>query len=272
MGGGGTKTTNVANRGIPGLLKPYVKDLLTRGQAASQQVSADPYTGGFHAPASQLEYNAAAAKAAVGAGIGNTAGQGLIDLGQKQASGYFLDPATNQYLQPMIDQTNNQIYRNYADQSNRTSSSSIQSGAYGGSRAQIGQAVLAGETNRAVGENTNNLLYGNYSAERQLQQGAGNLIQQGVGLNLLGPEITAQSGADTRALNQIALDEALAQFNENNAAPFRPLEPYANLIYGSPSVFTNQGATSKVNDGSTTWGNILGSLLGAGGVVGSFMQ
>lgn len=272
MGGNKTKTSELQQRDVPGLLKPYVKDLLTRGKAASNQVSADPYTGGFLAPATDQERTAAALAAGVGTNFGSTRGNTLIDLGEKTASGYFLNPETNPYLNPQIQAITDQIYRNYADQSNRTRSSSIASGAYGGSRSGITQAILAGETNRAVGQTTADLLYRNYAAERANQQNAGQLIQTGAGLNLLGPEILAQSGADTRALNQIALDEALAQFNENNAAPFRPLEPYANLVYGSAPTFTNTGAEIRTKQPGSTWADILGAVLGAGGVAGSFMQ
>jgi len=271
MGGGSTKTVETQGRQIPGLLRPYLKDLLGRGKTASGEVSSTPYTGGFNAQPLGLEYGAAANQAQVGQNLGINSGQGVIDLGQKQASGYFLNPETNPYLQPQIQATTDQIYRNYADQSNRTASQSIQQGAYGGSRGGIEQAILAGNTNRAIGDTTANLLYGNYAAERANQQNSGALIQQGAGLNLLGPEIVAQGGANTRALNQIGLDEALAQFNENNAAPFRPLEPYANLIYGSPSVFANTGAVSKTSGGSSTWGNIISLLLGGGSVAGSFL-
>lgn len=271
MGGGGSKTTEVQNRGIPGLLRPYVKDLLTRGQAASGKVSDQPFGGPFLAAATPQEFTAAGMTGDVGTRLGTTAGQSVYNLGQATARGDFLNPSTNPYLDPQIKAMTDEIFRGYQDQSNRTTSSSIAQGAYGGSRAGIEQAILAGNTNRAIGDTTANLLYKNYSDERTRQMAAGDLIQQGVGLNLLGPEVLAKSGADTRQLNQIALDEALAQFNEKNAAPFRPLEPYANLIYGSPSVFTNTGATSKTSDGSTTWGNILGALLGAGGIAGSFM-
>lgn len=272
MGGGGSQTRERQNtaRRIPGLLKPYVKDLLGNAQTAYNQVSQDPFQGNFLAPVQQNEFTAQQQAGQVGANLGTTAGQGLFDLGQKTASGAFLTPNSNPYLMPYIQNLTDETLRAYDQTRKGVTSNSIAQGAYGGDRGQLAQSDLASQTNRAISDATTNLLYQNYLQERQNQQNAGQLIQQGVGLNLLGPQILGESGAATRNLNQVALDEALAQFNEKNTAPFRGLDQYANIVYGAPSTYINSDVAAKSRTGSTgNWTDsvlgIIQSLLGAGG-------
>lgn len=273
--GGGQKSSQEqqVSRRMPGLLKPYVKDILGRAQTAADQVSTDPYGGQFYASVLPQETQANTLTTGYGQGLGTTAGQGVYDLGQAQARGDFLTPESNPYLQPYIQNINDEVMRNYAQARKGVTSASIAEGAYGGDRGQLAQSDLASQTNRAISDSTTNLLYQNYLQERQNQQNAGGLIQQGVGLNLLGPQIMGESGGAQRQLNQVALDEALAKFNEGNAAPFRGLNEYANLVYGSAPTYINTLGNSAGSSGSSggAGGSILGiimSLLGAGSALG----
>jgi hypothetical protein len=260
MGGGGGSKTSAS---IPGFLRPYVKDLLNRGQAASYKVSDQPFSGNFYAPAQQSEFDAANMTQQVGRSLGSNSGQGLIDLGQATARGDYLSPGSNPYLQANLDTLRNEGMKNFADYSKAATSRSIGGGAYGGDRGQLAQATLGADTERAIQDQQSNVLLKNYMAERQLQQGAGQLITQGAGINALGGELLGAGGKQQRSLEQIARDEELAKFNEANAAPFRGLDQYANLVYGSSGSFLNSKAKGG---GGTSLGDIFGGLLGTAAI------
>lgn len=267
MGGSGSKTT--VQSSIPSYLKPYITELLDKAKAASSKISGSPFSGNFYAGARPEEFEAANLTTQAGRNFGVNSGQGLIDLGTATARGDYLSPESNPYLQGNLDIVRQEGMKNLGDYSKAATSRSISGGAYGGDRGQLTQASLGADLEQNIQDTQANMLLQNYMGERQLQQGAGALIQQGAGLNLLGPEIMSAGGAQTRSLEQIAMDEELAQFNEANAAPFRPLDPYANILYGSTGSFQNQQQKTSGGGGSAV-GNIIGTLLGAGGIASLF--
>jgi hypothetical protein len=267
MGGSGSKTT--VQSSIPPYLKPYITGLLDKAQAASSKISGNPFSGNFYAGARPEEFEAANLTTQAGRDLGTNTGQGLIDLGQATARGDYLRPESNPYLQGNLDIVRREGTKNLGDYSKTATSRSISGGAYGGDRGQLAQASLGADLEQNIQDTQANMLLQNYMGERQLQQNAGQMIQQGAGLNLLGPEIMSAGGAQTRSLEQIAMDEQLAAFNEANQAPFRPLDPYANILYGSAGSFTDQKQKSKGGGGGVT-GDIIGGLLGAGGIASLF--
>jgi hypothetical protein len=196
-------------------------------------------------------------------GLGNP----LLQLGTDTAEGKYLDFTQNPFamqalmnsLQPAVSQFNNSIMPQFNSQA-------LQSGAFKGSSArdlafnQLGDA-FGGNLARTAGD----FGFQNYIAERQLQQNAGNLLDQGARLNQLSPEILGQVGQGYQDIYQSYLDEQLLQFQEQQQAPFRPLMPLASIIQGSNigSNFTNFGPTPSKFAGGIT-GALGGAAAGAG--------
>jgi hypothetical protein len=247
-----------------------MKDLLSRGQAASSQVSDQPYTGGFVAAPGQGAFDAASQMAGVGQSLQGI-GTDVLNLGQSTARGDFLRPESNPFLASYANAIRDEAGRTYQMNRRGVTSGNIAAGAYGGDRGQLAQSDYASRAAQQTNDLLTNLYYSNYLAERQLQQQAPSLIQSGAGLQLLSPEIGMQAAESERGLRQLGLDEQIAQFNENAAAPFRPLQPYANLIYGAAPIFGNS-ATSVTGQpaGAGNAAQIIQALLGAGAIAGSF--
>lgn len=270
MGGSSPSSEQTVQRGIPKLLKPYVSDLLSRGSAASSRVSDQPYTGGFIAQPNQAAWDALTGYGDVGASLGGI-GTDVLNLGQATARGDFLRPESNPYLSAYAKAIQDEAGRTYEMNRRGVTSGNIAAGAYGGDRGQLAQSDFATRSAQQTNDLLSNLYYSNYLAERQLQQQAPSLIQSGAGLQLLSPEIAMQTAESGRGLRQLSLDEQIAQANENAAAPFRPLQPYANLVYGSSPIFGNS-VTNMQGQGASAGSaaQIIQALLGAGSIAAGF--
>jgi len=195
------------------------------------------------------------------------AGNNISQLGQETAAGKYLDFSSNPYaqaalmsaLKPTISNFENSVMPQF-------NSAALQSGAFKGSSArdmafnQLGDAFGGNLANTAA-----DFQFKNYMAERQLQQNAGQLIDQGARLNQLSPEIMSQVGAGYQDLYQTQLDEQLLRFQEQQQAPFRPLMNLASIIHGGDigTQFTNFGPQP-----SKAAGGITGALGGAAGGYG----
>jgi hypothetical protein len=165
-----------------------------------------------------------------------------------------LVPNIQAALNPITQEFTQSVLPNFA-------SNAIQSGAFSGSSARdLAFNQLASGFGQQVLDVGTNIAFENFQRERQLQQQAGQLLDQGALLNQLSPELLAQVGLGQRELAQRPLDEALLQFQEAINAPFRPLFPLASIVQGSDigSAFSTQVPTpSPISTG------LIGALGGA---------
>ena len=230
---------------------------------AAQELVGSPFGGQFIAGANPLE-QAQIQQTANLAGQLQNAGQNTFNLGQAQASGQFLSPDSNPFLQqtinaairPQLEAFQNQILPGFESQA-------LNAGAFKGSSARdLAQNQLSSGVLNQIGDTASNLAFQNFAKERQLQQNSGQLIDQGARLSQLSPTLLGQAGQSVRGLQQNALDDALLRFQEGVNAPFRPLFPLASILQGS-----NIGSTSTqtIPRPSPLATGIQGALGGAGG-------
>ncbi|KKN65228.1 hypothetical protein LCGC14_0484040 [marine sediment metagenome] len=229
--------------------------------ASGPPVIGQPFPEQFTAGTSPLEFESLAQREAVARqlqGIGNP----LLNLGNFTAQGGFLTPESNPFLganieaaiRPIAQQFENSILPNFQ-------SNAIQSGAFSGSSARdLAFNQLASGFGQQVLDTGTNIAFENFQRERQLQQNAGNLLDQGSLLNQLTPELLAQVGLGQRELAQRPLDEALLQFQEGINAPFRPLFPLASIIQGGD---IGSAFQTNVPKPSAISGGLIGGLGGA---------
>ena len=229
--------------------------------AAGPPIIGQAFPEQFTAGTSPLEFESLAQREAVARqlqGIGNP----LLNLGNFTAQGGFLTPESNPFLganieaaiRPIAQQFENSILPNFQ-------SNAIQSGAFSGSSARdLAFNQLASGFGQQVLDTGTNIAFENFQRERQLQQNAGNLLDQGSLLNQLTPELLAQVGLGQRELAQRPLDEALLQFQEGINAPFRPLFPLASIIQGGD---IGSAFQTNVPKPSAISGGLIGGLGGA---------
>jgi len=190
-------------------------------------------------------------------------GQNLLNMGQATAGGAYLHPQSNPYLaqtmqfamQPAIEQFTRGILPGMESQA-------IQQGAYKGSSARdMATAQLGSDFARNLMGTTAAMGMQNYGQERQLQQNAGQIMDQAARLMQLSPELLSQAGQAFRGFDQRMLDEALLQFQEQTQAPFRPLMPLASIIQGGD---IGKSITQMTPQPSQLATGITGALGGAG--------
>ncbi len=239
--------------------------------AAGDPIIGQPFGERFTAESSPLEFESLAQNEAVARqlqGIGNP----LLNLGSFTAQGGFLDPASNPFLQANIEASLRPITQEFQNSTvPNFNSQAIQSGAFSGSSARdLAFNQLASGFGQQLLDTGTGIAFENFQRERQLQQNAGSLLDQGALLNQLTPALLSQIGLGQRELAQRPLDEALLQFQESINAPFRPLFPLASIIQGGDIGST---FSTTVPTPSGLSGGILGALGGGSagaGVGGAF--
>jgi len=241
--------------------------------AGGEPIIGQPFPGPFTAGTHPLEMASLFGRQEVGENLAG-AGNALGNLGQATAQGYFLDAANNPYLQSAMQAAANPAIQNFTNSvMPQFNSQAVNSGAFKGSSARdLATNQLASGFGNQLTDMFSQMSMQNYGAERQLQQNAGQLIDQSARLNQLSPEILAQTGEGWRALQQRTLDEALLQYQEQIQAPFRPLMPLASIIQGGD---IGSSMTTMTPQSSAAAQGIAGALGGAGmgaGVANAFGQ
>jgi hypothetical protein len=256
---------------VGGSIQPYFnKKLAKKSPGTEMPMIAGPpivsqgYPGLFTAPTNPLEQQALAQRQMIGQqleGLGNP----LLNLGQATASGAFLNPASNPYLQdaigyalqPAVEQFTGSLLPAFESQA-------LEGGAFKGSSARdMAVSGMANQFGRNLLGTAATIGYGDYANERMLQQQAPQMLDAAARLQQLSPEILSQAGLGQRELQQRILNEQLLQFQEMQQAPFRALGPLASIIQG-----TDIGSTgfSRVSGGPQSSGlgrGIAGALGGA---------
>lgn len=275
--GGAPGTKGRPDQGVgaafPGSPQEGATGVNRRGQAstaiplaAGPPIIGQPFGERFTAGTSPLEFESLIQREALARqleGIGNP----VLNLGQFTAQGGFLDPRTNPFLLPTIEASLRPITQEFTNSVlPNFSSQAIQSGAFGGSSARdLAFNQLASGFGQQLLDTGTQIAFDNFQRERQLQQNAAQLIDQGALLSQLSPELLAQVGLGQRELAQRPLDEALLQFQESINAPFRPLFPLASIIQGGD---IGSAFSTTVPGPSALSSGIVGALGGAGAGAG----
>lgn len=293
-------STTVTNTNLPEYARPYVEDLLGKGQALTN-INNNPYhnyagerVAGF-TPMQQQAFNTIGnmgVAGQVGAGTGLAAGAGLGGLyaGQNYAN-LATDPNAissymSPYMQNVVDYQKEQAIRDYSRNLPGIGAAAARSGAFGGSR----HAIVESEAQR----NLQNQLAGiqaqgtqsAYDKALQNQQFGANLGLQGYGLantaagtlGQLGQTqygqqmgITAaqqQTGAQQQALNQQQLSNAYQDFLNQQNYPYKQLGFMSDLIRGSS--LSGGTAQSMYQAPPNMMGQVAGLGLGLGSLLSGY--
>ena len=274
--------------------KPYYEDLARRAKEASLQVSGQPYTGRFVAgptgqeqqgvnvitnavntalPASQAAQTGAIGNSAAYSGVGGD----VLNLAKRTLSGEFVDP-NNPILRGAIEGATSPILRNLDRALVRSDATAAAQGAYGGSRqAQINNMIRDqgyANANEAAARITNDWFNRERVAQTQAPQMAAqagaleglpsNIINQATqGTVGLGTTL-GQAGEVGRGLSDLDIKNALLAFQEQQAAPNRPLVPYAQLLGTVPTTTTTTGQGTQTTPGPGGFTQFLQGALGIG--------
>lgn len=196
---------------IPQYMKDVQESLVTRANAASQ-AGFTPYEGERIAPLSQLQ-NAAITQAQ--STLGQYGASGVVPAAQQRvataaniAATQFSPELAQQYMNPFTQQVTNAAIRNLQEQSALASqqqrAQAVQSGAYGGARQGVQEAVLQAETAKRAGDLTAQLQSQAFSeAAQRFAADRASAAQGQITAAQAIPALQAQAG-------QIALQEAAA--------------------------------------------------------------
>ena len=234
----------------------------------------------------QNPYNAGAAGLAA-------ASSGAIDPTQYSAA--QLQQYENPYQNDVINATEAQIANQNAQQQASLQGNAVSAGAFGGDRAGVAQATLAGQqdiANNATLANLNTANFTNAQGEFNTQQGVnlgaqqntaarqlaasqqiGNLGAAAQSEGLAGANAQVNAGTLEQATQQAQDTAAYNQFLQKQAYPFQTTGWLANIVEGigsqSGGTTTGQQTQQSGNGLSTVAGGLLGlaSFLKDGGRV-----
>ena len=259
----------------------------------AQNVAATPYTAYSGPLVAGINDQQTTGIGAVNSASGIQNGYNAASAGLTGAASNAIDPNTvnaqsiNNYMSPyntdVINATEAEIQNQNQQQAAALRGNSISSGAFGGDRAGVAQAQLAGQqdiANNATIANLNNQNYSQALNEANVQQTAGMTAQQETAANRLAAgnqfanlgntaqtealtEANAQTNAGTlQQTTQQAKDTAAYnQFLQQQAYPFQTTGWLANIVEG---IGSQSGGTSTGQNTQTgsTGGSIVGGLLG----------
>ena len=269
-GKGTSKSTTAPPKEI---MEAYKKSIGYAGQAISKPY--EQYQGqlvaGLNPTQQQGIANVNAAQGAAlpyiqqGAGFVNQAAQGV----NPQMINQFMSP----YLNTVVGATQRNLLESNAQQQNALKSQAIQSGAFGGDRARIGQAELSRQQGLAGGQVIGGLMNQGFGqAMAGAQQNVQNMMQGGQMLGgmgqaaqqsiLQGAQAQLAAGAQQQATDQAFLQSAYDQFLQRQAFPFQQAQFYANIAQGIGA--GAGGTTSQTPAAPNAMSQIFGGLTALG--------
>jgi hypothetical protein len=241
MSGGGQTSTSTQTSGPPSYLAPFIQYGANQAAQIYQSPSPAYYPGSTIAnrsPASQAGYQAAIAQGLHGDPALQAAGSYLANAaGGKYLGGQSLDPIHRSLAAAIIPQVDAQFSL---------------AGRYGSSDQ-------AGSLTTALANAYAPYDYGNYQAERQLQQSAAGMapaINAADWQNIQGLQ---QAGAGQDQFEQNRLNADIGRWNYDQNLAQSKLQQYMGLLL-NPG-FGTQGTTTQAQP-SGGIGGFLGGLLG----------
>jgi len=288
----GKGTTQTSTQSKP----QYVQNAQQQLVGQAQQVAStpyQPYTGQLVAPLNSTQTGATSSLANLQNAVSpylNQAQSMYTSASQPISVNPLTSSSISQYESPyqqdVINSTMAQLQNQDAQQQTALQGNAIASGAWGGDRAGVAQAQLAGQQALANNSTLANLNNQNYTQalqtaqnqqNLQLQQGLGNAytaLQGASGLANLG-SLTGSLGINTanslfnmgttgQQTAQNADTANYQQYLNQQQYPFQTTQYLSNIL---GQVAGQAGGTTT----SSTSGNLLSDLLGTGGVLGSLL-
>tara|TARA_R110002167_G_scaffold221323_1_gene426056 strand:- start:554 stop:2500 length:1947 start_codon:yes stop_codon:yes gene_type:complete len=289
-------TTTQSNQSFPEELKPYISDILSRGQARFNEKDAagyQPYTGARLAEFTD-EMNQART------GLTGLATSGLSSDANLSSAKTYYDPAlkfatragkewnadTSQeymspYMQSVVDLEKREAERVGDVQAQQIGSAAVKSGGFGGSRQAIREAEQARNENQLQADiQTKGSQSAYESGLRAFQDQRNRDMQlgttlQGMGTAAYNQAVTEQGqlakvGEQEQAMNQRGLDLEYQKFLDESTAPDRALQDYSGLVRGY-YMAPDTGTTSTVQKPAASLGTqLVGAATAGAGILGAF--
>ena len=280
--GGQTGTSTVTQE-----LSPFVKDLLSRGFGAAQDVSSIPYQSYQGPRIAQFRPQEQQAFGAAQAAFTNKLGASQLDeatLAAQRAAGYspaqfqtnvqgFMSP----YQENVVDATMRRLAQSRAERDAATKASLAASKAFGNERRGVYEAQLAGEQDLNTAQTLANLYQQGYgqaaglASQLPTQQLAGASQLAGFGAQALSQEqaraqMLAQAGVTQRDMAQQNLNLAYQDFLAQRGYPTEQLKILQSGIAGTPAT------TSSTTTSTTPGQGFLGTASDVVGVLGSLKK
>ena len=289
-------TTTQSNKSFPEELKPYISDILSRGQARFNEKDAagyQPYTGARLAEFTD-EMNQART------GLTGLATSGLSSDANLSSAKTYYEPAlmyanragqewnadTSQeymspYMQSVVDLEKREAERVGDVQAQQIGSAAVKSGGFGGSRQAIREAEQARNENQLQADiQTKGSQSAYESGLRAFQDQRNRDMQlgttlQGMGTAAYNQAVTEQGqlakvGEQEQAMNQRGLDLEYQKFLDESTAPDRALQDYSGLVHGY-YMAPDTGTTSTVQKPAASLGTqLVGAATAGAGILGAF--
>lgn len=268
-----TATTQQTQTQAPSpIAEDYWKDLLQKTETAFNRTNTNPFQGDFIAQPTQYATQGVDYLRSILPSLGQGA-QDVIDLGQKTAQGYFLSPDSNPFIKAAADAAVGRVNEGLMQTAlPAITDQAIAQGAYGGARQDLSQERAVRDFSRSALDATTGMYAQNYAMERGYQQQAPQML--GAGYELLATPGNAMLSLDEiqRGQQQLALDNALAQFREQQGSYWSGIPEQANIL----SMLNNFGTSST--SGTTTQPNpnyespfmsAMKMALGGAGAIGT---
>lgn len=273
--GGGTQTViQESNPQPPAIQLPYLQDLYKRAQTASNKVSQAPYTGNLVARPTGAQTEAVTGAETLGRDLmASGYGMGGLDIANATASGDFLRPESNPYLQDTIAAALRPVEEQFFERTLPSiGASAASAGAFGGSDMANLQQAAARDFTRTAGDIASNIAYGNYANERNIQLQSPQLLQGAVQGALTPANLVGQAGQQQQGFEQDLLTEAYKRYQMNLLAPFTGLPEFAALLgtgnFGGGT--QSQTSTFAPSGGGGGFGSFLQGALGLGAAAAPF--
>jgi hypothetical protein len=247
---------------LPAYAQPYAEDLLARASALSN-TPYTPYTG----------QQIAGLNADDRAGLGMTESQAIngfqgqqdaMNAYQSTVRGDYLNPASNPYLQGMVNTANNNITNAYqTGTAAQTDAAAARAGAFGGSAynqtVQGNQKTLADSLASA-----DNGIYGqNYTNERTNQLNAMQLAPQMQSMGYTDAQKILGVGDIQRSMTQDQLNNQYSNWLAQQNQPYAGLDVLMKGLGGSVGNSGVSTQTSATPYQASPFASMLGGIAGA---------
>jgi len=260
MAGGGRSTTTVQNADPWSGVQPYLRDLYGRAQGAADGTPTTPFQGPFSpAPTPQMQ-QAVTGMTNLAQGMQGQ-GQGAIDEGQRILSGHYLQPSA--YVNPAIEAITRPMVQAATERVlPQLGMAASDAGAFGDTNHRFQQSLVARDVGQTVADTSARLMNEAWDRERRMTALAPEMIGAGQRLQQAPWESLFQAGQAQQGLDGYGINEALAQYRESIEAPWRAINPYANVIGGVGSMGGGSQTTQQPGQSALS-GGIGGAMGGA---------
>jgi len=250
----------------PDYAVPYLKNIADLSKSAYDQFIANGYNQPFQGQRTagktpwdtmSMDIGANAAGSFMNSGAaGNTMDLSKYYNDKILSGGYNPTNAINAYANPIIENFTNKI-------APRLTSSAIDAGAYGGSKAQQFYNQAAKDTSQTLADTASRVALDWDTAEKNAAGLVPTLANQSLQQSLTPADIYGNIGATERGFQQGDINDEIARWNELTESPFAGLGQYAGLVQGAAGNYGSK-TTYGYSQPTSNFSNALG--LGLGGL------